>query len=116
LSRELKRQIHGLYYDRSGPSTYKDSLSEFTYSLSETTNPEQIIGDPYIFEFPGLTSREVMSKSPLEDQLLDKLQEFLLELSHGFCFEGRQKWILIGDTSTMWILFFSSDVEMSCAG
>lgn len=40
-----------------------------------------------------------MSESHLEDQLLDKLQEFLLELGHGFCFEGRQKRILIGDTS-----------------
>ncbi len=38
-----------------------------------------------------------MSESHLEDQLLDKLQEFLLELGHGFCFEARQKRILIGD-------------------
>lgn len=97
--RELKRQIHGLYYERSGLSTNKDKLSEFTHSLSETTNPEGIIRDPYVFEFLGLTPREVMSESHLEDQLLDKLQEFLLELGHGFCFEGRQKRILIGDTS-----------------
>ena len=39
-----------------------------------------------------------MSESHLEDQLLDKLQEFLLELGHGFCFEARQKRILIGDS------------------
>jgi hypothetical protein len=39
-----------------------------------------------------------MSETHLEDQLLDKLQEFLLELGHGFCFEARQKRILIGDT------------------
>ena len=45
-----------------------------------------------------LKSKEVMSESELEDQLLDKLQEFLLELGHGFCFEARQKRILIGDT------------------
>ena len=38
-----------------------------------------------------------MSESHLEDQLLDRLQEFLLELGHGFCFEARQKRILIGD-------------------
>jgi hypothetical protein len=29
--------------------------------------------------------------------LLDRLQEFLLEMGHGFCFEARQKRILIGD-------------------
>ncbi len=48
--------------------------------------------------FLGLKAREVMSESHLEDQLLDKLQEFLLQLGHGFCFEARQKRILIGDT------------------
>ena len=41
---------------------------------------------------------DVMSESHLEDQLLDTLQEFLLELGHGICFEARQKRILIGDT------------------
>ena len=39
-----------------------------------------------------------MSESHLEDQILDKLQDFLLELGHGFCFEARQKRLLIGDT------------------
>jgi predicted nuclease of restriction endonuclease-like (RecB) superfamily len=48
--------------------------------------------------FLGLKAREVMSETHLEDQLLDKLQEFLLELGHGFCFEARQKRILIGDS------------------
>ncbi len=39
-----------------------------------------------------------MGESELEDALLDKLQEFLMELGHGFCFEARQKRVLIGDT------------------
>lgn len=39
-----------------------------------------------------------MAESDLEEALLDKLQDFLLELGHGFCFEARQKRILIGDT------------------
>ncbi len=39
-----------------------------------------------------------MSESDLEDELLNKIQEFLLELGHGFCFEARQKRILIGNT------------------
>ena len=38
-----------------------------------------------------------MAESHLEEQLLDHLQEFLLELGHGFCFEARQQRILIGD-------------------
>ena len=55
------------------------------------------IRDPYIFEFLGLKPAEVMSESHLEAQLTEKLQAFLLELGHGFCFEARQKRILIGD-------------------
>ena len=47
-----------------------------------------------------------MSESDLEDQLLDKLQEFLLEMGHGFCFEARQKRILIGDTHNFVDLVF----------
>ena len=52
--------------------------------------------DPYIFEFLGLCSQETMGESDLEDALLDRLQDFLLEMGHGFCLEARQKRILIG--------------------
>ncbi len=47
-----------------------------------------------------------MSETDLEAQLLDKLQEFLLELGEGFCFESRQKRILIGDTHNFIDLVF----------
>lgn len=94
--RELKRQIGSLYFERSGLSHDKQKLSE----LAQTT-AEQLTGlnirDPYVFEFLGLKPAEVMSESGLEQQLIDRLQTFLLELGHGFCFEAQQKRILIGD-------------------
>ena len=95
--RELKRQIGSLYYERTGLSKDKTKLAELTQKGTETAEPKLVIRDPYIFEFLGLKPKEVMSESHLEEQLLDKLQEFLLELGHGFCFEARQKRILIGD-------------------
>ena len=52
--------------------------------------------DPYIFEFLGLRSQNTMGESDLEDALLDRLQDFLLEMGHGLCLEARQKRILIG--------------------
>ena len=94
--RELKRQIGSLYYERSGLSENKQKLSELAHDRAEQ-NSVLNIRDPYIFEFLGLTPTEVMSESHLEHQLVDKLQKFLLELGHGFCFEARQKRILIGD-------------------
>jgi predicted nuclease of restriction endonuclease-like (RecB) superfamily len=93
--RELKRQIASLYYERSALSHDKKKLAAQTpIAVSPaTTFP---IRDPYVFEFLGLKPQEVMGESQLEDQLLDHLQTFLLELGHGFCFEARQKRILIG--------------------
>lgn len=96
--RELKRQIGSLYYERSGLSKDKKKLAALAQEGAEAADPKLVIRDPYIFEFLGLKPREVMSESHIEDQLLDKLQDFLLELGHGFCFEARQKRILIGDT------------------
>ncbi len=96
--RQLRRQIKSLYYERIGLSTNKQKLVEQTNNAVEVFDPSRTIRDPYVFEFLGLKAKEVMSESHLEDQLIEKLQEFLLELGHGFCFEARQKRILIGET------------------
>lgn len=95
--RELRRQIDSLYYQRSGLSKDKARLSALAHAAADTLQPAHVIRDPYVFEFLGLRSRDVMAESDLEDALLDRLQDFLLELGHGFCFEARQKRILIGD-------------------
>jgi len=96
--RELSRQINSLLYERSLLSVNKPELLSVTNKGCELYNPLQAIRDPYVFEFLGLKAKEVLSESDLEDQLLDNLQDFLLELGNGFCFEARQKRILIGDT------------------
>ena len=104
--RELKRQVASLYYERSGLSIDKKRLADLTEDNAEAAAPALTIRDPYIFEFLGLKPQEVMSESALEDQLLDKLQDFMLELGHGFCFEARQKRILIGDSHNFVDLVF----------
>jgi predicted nuclease of restriction endonuclease-like (RecB) superfamily len=96
--RSLKRQIGSLYFERSGLSRDKKKLAALVRAGAEQAEPNVAIRDPYVFEFLGLKPKEVMSESRLEDALLDKLQEFLLELGQGFCFEARQKSILIGKT------------------
>ncbi|MBW1833912.1 MAG: DUF1016 family protein [Deltaproteobacteria bacterium] len=104
--RELKRQINSFYYERSGLSLDKEKLSELANRTAEQTEPTLTVRDPYIFEFLGLKAKEVMGESHLEDELLDKIQEFLLELGHRFCFEARQKRILIGKTHNFVDLVF----------
>ena len=94
---ELKRQIGSLYFERMGLSENKEKLSQLIQKNLEQHRQLSMIRDPYVFEFLGLKPVEVMGESHLEDMLISKLQDFLLELGHGFCFEARQKRILIGD-------------------
>ncbi len=94
--RELKRQIATLYFERSGLSKNKKKLAALVKAGAEKRQTQLSIRDPYVFEFLGLKAKEVMEEANLETALLDKLQEFLLELGYGFCFEARQKRILIG--------------------
>lgn len=95
--RELKRQIESLYFERSALSRDKQALSEHVQAGAQIDSPHLIIRDPYVFEFLGIKSQEVMYESDLEEGLLRKLESFLLELGYGFCFEAREKRILIGD-------------------
>lgn len=104
--RELKRQIASLLFERSGLSTDKGKLAALVQEGAERAAPTLAIRAPYVFEFLGLTPRDVMGESHLEDQLLDRLRDFLLELGHGFCFEARQKRILIGDSYSFVDLVF----------
>lgn len=95
--RELRRQINSLYFERSGLSKDKKALAKHVQSKAETVSLLTTIQDPLVFEFLGLKPTDVMLESNLETALLDKLQNFIMELGHGFCFEARQKRILIGD-------------------
>ena len=95
--RELRRQINSLYYERSGISKKPEKLSAMIAEKAETLQPTDIIKAVYTFEFLGLKAKDVVEESNLETALLDHLQEFLMELGHGFCFEARQQKILIGD-------------------
>lgn len=94
---ELKRQIGSLYFERSGLSKNPEKLSMLTGEKSEKANVHDILKSPFTFEFLGLRSKEVVEENDLEQALIDHLQDFMLELGNGFCFEARQKRILIDD-------------------
>ncbi len=94
--RELRRQIHSLFFERMGLSTQPEKLAEMVQKRNLPTSPKDLIKDEHIFEFLGL-SHQYLEESTLEQTLLDHLQSFLLELGHGFCLEARQKRILIGE-------------------
>jgi len=95
--RELKRQMNSLLFERTGLSVKKETLLNATHQNAISVNANEIIKDPYFFEFLGLKPKDVFTESELETALLSHIQEFLLELGKGFLFEARQKRILIGD-------------------
>jgi len=96
--RELKRQIATLYFERSGLSKDKEKLAAMIKAGAEPAEPRLAIRDPYIFEFLELRAKETVYESDLEEALVARLREFLLELGHGFCLEAQQKSIVIGNT------------------
>jgi len=95
--RELKRQIDTLYFERSGISRKPEELSEKVQEKTEKSTSLDIIKSPFTFEFLGLKAEDVVYESDLEQALIEHLEEFLMELGRGFCFEARQKRIIIGN-------------------
>lgn len=94
--RELKRQIGSLYFERSALSKDKEALAKHVQTMAESNEPSLVLRDPVVFEFLGVRPQDTMLETDLEHALLDKLEPFLLELGRGFCFEARQKRIVIG--------------------
>ena len=94
--RELRRQISTNLYVRTGISNNPEKMLSLP-SLQGHDNNELQIRQPFTFEFLGLKANEVVDEKDIENALIDHLQDFLLELGKGFCFESRQKRIIIDD-------------------
>ena len=93
--RELDRQVSSQYYERMGLSKDKKALQKLAVKHAQQLAPRDILHNPVTLEFLGLESQEVYTETKLESYILNHLQAFLLEMGRGFCFEARQKRILI---------------------
>ena len=95
--RELQRQINTLTYERLGLSgNYEKAFSQLQKKITPEKNTD-IIKSHYFFEFLDINQPELIEETELEQALINHLQQFILELGNGFCFEARQKRVLIGD-------------------
>lgn len=94
-NRELDRQISSSYFERSGLSKNKTALSAMVKQEAVKLTPVDILHEPVTLEFLGFKSKETWTESDLEEAIINHMQEFLLEMGNGFCFEARQKRILI---------------------
>lgn len=104
---ELDRQISTLYYERSGLSKDKEGLTKLVNQNANTLMPQDVLHNPVALEFLNLEGKEISEESDIETAILDNLQKMFLELGNGFCFEGRQKRILIdGDYFKIDMIFY----------
>jgi predicted nuclease of restriction endonuclease-like (RecB) superfamily len=95
--RELKRQYDTALYARLSLSRDKEGILKLSEKGQIIEKPKDIIKDPYILEFLGLPELHQYSESDLEQEIINKLEHFLLELGHGFAFVSRQQRISFDD-------------------
>lgn len=88
--REMKRQFNSALYERLSLSKDKEEIRKMAGQGLIIEKPQDIVKDPYVLEFLGLTEKASYTESELEQKLIDKLQAFLLELGRGFTYVGRQ--------------------------
>ena len=99
--RELKRQIESSLYERlilSQGKQNKNIIIELSEKGQELAKPEDIIKNPYVFEFLGIPENKPVLEKDLERKLIRHIEEFLLELGKGFMFVGSQQRITLNNT------------------
>lgn len=109
--RALDRQISTLYYERLLGSQQQDGVRDeaATKIASDApTDPRNFIRDPYVLEFLGVQPGAGLYEQDVEQGLIDRLQQFLMELGKGFAFVARQKRLQVeGDDFFVDLVFYN---------
>ncbi len=99
--RELKRQLASSLFERlllSDGQANKQSVKKLAEKGQEVSRPEDILKNPYVFEFLGVPEHRPVLERDLEKRLIRHIEDFLLELGRGFMFVGSQQRITINNT------------------
>ena len=94
-TRQLERQINSLLFERLARSRDKEGVLQLAEQGAEAFEPADLLRDPYVLEFTGLPEHTRWLEKDLENALIDRLQDFLLELGRDFFFVARQQRITI---------------------
>ncbi len=89
--RELKRQFESSLYERLALSRDKKGILKLAQEGQIVNSPKDVLKEPLVLEFLGLSEQTHFSEDALERAIIDKIEHFLLELGKGFLFEARQK-------------------------
>ena len=96
--RQLDRQIGSQFYERTALSKNKAAMltKGAVAKPEDAISPIDAVKDPYVLEFLNL--KDEYSESQLEEALIHRLEDFLLELGSDFTFVGRQRRLRIDQT------------------
>lgn len=98
--REMKRQISTSLFERlllSDGKANKEKVYELATKGQELETPEDIVKDPYVFEFLGIPDNKPVLESELEKALVRQIEDFMLELGRGFMFVGTQQRVTLNN-------------------
>jgi predicted nuclease of restriction endonuclease-like (RecB) superfamily len=103
--RELERQIAAMLFERLA---LKGDEKQLATNGQQISKPEDVIKDPFVLEFLDLKEPASAQERDLEQVIIDRLEDFLLELGKGFCFVGRQKRVTLeGDHFYVDLVFYN---------
>lgn len=98
--RELKRQINTSLFERvllSEGKANKETVLALSKKGIDILKAEDILKDPYVFEFLGIPENKPMMENDLEKALVKHIEKFLLELGNGFMFVGTQQRVTLNN-------------------
>lgn len=106
-TRELERQIGSMLFERLAKSRNAEQVRVLSQEGQRAQRPTDVVKDPMVLEFLGLSERPHWREDDLEQAIIDRLETFLLELGKGFCFVGRQKRLTVdGDHFFVDLVFY----------
>lgn len=113
--REMKRQIATSLFERlllSDGKANKEKVYELATKGQELALPEDIMKDPYVFEFLGIPENKPVLESELEKALVRQIEDFMLELGRGFMFVGTQQRVTLNNTHYyVDMVFYNKDLH-----
>ncbi len=107
-SRELERQVASHLFERLAKSRDKDQVLALARQGQVVATPADVLKEPLVLEFLDLKEKPLWQERDLEQAIIDRLGEFLLELGKGFCFVARQKRLTLeGDHFYVDLVFYN---------
>jgi predicted nuclease of restriction endonuclease-like (RecB) superfamily len=107
-ARELERQIASLLFERLSRSRDKEQVLALAKKGQLVTAPRDVLKDPFVLEFLNLPEKHTWLERDLEQAIIDRLEDFLLEMGKGFCFVARQKRLTLdGDHFYVDLVFYN---------